>query len=105
MHRVIADNCHHQPGCQAEAKRLGEGWVYVIDQRTPTPEGPVPPEDILGAIQVESGKIVPDSYRASHKHMILSPNGFFQLDNGLAECLLREMAGRNALHAAKAQSG
>jgi hypothetical protein len=96
MHRVIADNCHHQPGCQAEAKRLGEGWVYVIDQRTPTPEGPIPLEDIIGGVEVKRGEIVPNSYRANPKHQILSTKGFFRLDPGLRTCLLRELASRNS---------
>src|SRR5262249_46486291 len=55
LHAVIARHGPDQPGCRAEAKRLGEGWVYVIDQRTPTPEGPVPPEDIIGAFEVHGG--------------------------------------------------
>jgi hypothetical protein len=60
----------------AEAARLGNGWVYIIDQRTPTPGGQVPPEDIIGAFEVKDGDILPGSYRASPNHMILSPNGF-----------------------------
>ena len=61
LHAVIARHGPEQPGCQAEAKRLGEGWIYIIDQRTPTPEGPVPPEDIIGAFEVKGGEVVPGS--------------------------------------------
>jgi hypothetical protein len=96
MHSVIARYGPQQPGCQAEAKRLGEGWIYIIDQRTPTPQGPVPPEDIIGAFEVKGGEVVPRSYRASPKHMILSPRGFFQLEDGLQVCLLRELEARNS---------
>jgi hypothetical protein len=96
MHSVIARHGPHQPGCQAEAKRLGQGWIYIIDQRTPTPDGPVPPEDIIGAFEVKGGEVVPESYRASPKHKILSANGFFQLEDGLQACLLRELESRNS---------
>jgi hypothetical protein len=104
MHDVFARYAPQQPGCQSEAKRLGDGWICIIDQRTPTPKGPVPPEDIIGVIEVKGGAVVPGSYRASHKHMILSPNGFFQLERGLRDCLLRELAVRNAEHGEKGRS-
>jgi hypothetical protein len=96
MHSIIARYGPEQPGCQAEAKRLGEGWVYIIDQRTPTPEGPVPPEDIIGVFEAKGGEIMPGSYRASPKHMILSTSGFFQLEEGLQACLLRELGHRKS---------
>ena len=98
MHGVIARHGPDQPGCQAEAQRLGNGWVYIIDQRTPTPEGRVPPEDIIGVFEVKDGEVVPGSYRRSPKHLILSPHGFFRLEPGLQECLLRELAARNPGH-------
>ena len=96
MHSVIARYGPQQPGCQAEAKRLGQGWVCIIDQRTPTPEGSVPPEDIIGLFEAKGGEVVPGSYRASPKHLILSPRGFFQLDEGLQACLLRELGSCNS---------
>ncbi|HEY7329885.1 MAG TPA: hypothetical protein VH592_19780 [Gemmataceae bacterium] len=91
MHTVIARHAPNEPGFQAEATRLGEGWIYIIDQRTPTPAGPVPPEDIIGAFEVKEGAVRPGSYRASDRHMILSPRGFFRLDQRLHSCLLREL--------------
>lgn len=94
LHAVIARHGPDQPGCREEAQRLGEGWIYIIDQRTPTPEGEVPPEDIIGAFEVKKGEVVRGSYRASPKHMILSSDGFFRLDERLQECLLRELANR-----------
>jgi hypothetical protein len=56
LHEVIARHAPSQPGFQAEARRLGNGWIYVVDQRTPTSQGPVPPEDIIGAFEVKVGK-------------------------------------------------
>ena len=31
-------------GLIAEARRQGDGWVYIIDQRTRNPQGHIPPE-------------------------------------------------------------
>lgn len=94
MHDVIARHAPEQAECRREAKRLGTGWIYIVDQRTKTPHGAVPPEDIIGALQVKDGEVVPGSYQASPKHMILSRDGFFQLTAGLQECLLRELQSR-----------
>src|SRR4029077_14408341 len=88
MHSVIARRGPQLPGLIAEAKRQIEGWVYVVDQRTPTPQGAVPPEDIVGSFEVKNGPVTPRSYRACPKHMILSANGFFNLGPELEPCLL-----------------
>lgn len=95
LHEVIARYGPDQPGCKAEASRLGEGWIYIIDQRTATPGGAVPPEDLIGAFEVKGGNVLPGTYQPSPKHMILSPKGFFRLDAGLHQCLMRELASRN----------
>src|SRR4051812_24574704 len=83
------------PRYNAEAKRIGEGWVYVIDARPANPRGRVPPEDILGAFEVKAGRVVTDSYRRNAKHVILSKDGFFQLDAVLRKRLLGELASRH----------
>lgn len=91
---VIALHGPKQPRLRDEARRTGTGYVVLVDQRTPTPEGPVPPEDILGVFRVEDGNIGP--YRASPNHRLLTSNGFFQLDDALTEILLQELAARSA---------
>ncbi len=58
MHAVIARNAPEMPGFIAEAKRQGNGWVYIIDQRTPTPLGAVPPEHIVGVFEIKNGQVV-----------------------------------------------
>lgn len=92
LHEVVARRGPQLPGLIAEARRQREGWVYIIDQRTRTPRGDVPPEDIVGAFTVASGKIVPGSYQRSRKHVILSADGFFRLGPELQACLLEELA-------------
>ena len=94
---VVARHGPENPDLQAEAAGLGQGYVAVIDGRTPTPEGPVPPEDIIGVFQVADGKVVPGSYLASPKHKLLTADGFFQLDPVLDACLQQELAGRASM--------
>ena len=69
-----------------------DGWVYLIDGRTRTPGGAVPPEDIIGAFEVRGGRIVPGSYQAGPRHRILSRDGFFRLSPDLEAALLEELA-------------
>ena len=95
MHAVIARESPKLPNCRAEAKSTGEGYLYVIDQRTPTPQGAVPPDDVIGAFEVKGGEIVAGSYRSNAKHKILSARGFFQLDAPLLACLIEELETRN----------
>jgi hypothetical protein len=92
LHAVIARRGPSLPGLIAEAKRQGDGWVYLIDERTPTPGGAVPPEDIIGAFEVRGGQVVTGSYRASPGHRILSRGGFFRLSPDLRAVLLEELA-------------
>jgi hypothetical protein len=92
MHDVIARYGPEQPDCSAEAKRLGNGWVFVVDRRTKTPGGSVPPHDILGCFEAKDGQVVPGSYQANPNHRILSDDGFFRLTEALHERLLHELA-------------
>ena len=91
MHTVIARRAPYLPGFIAEAHRQANGWVFVIDQRTRTPQGAVPPEDIVGGFQVKDGEVVPESYAPNPNHRILSADGFFRLGSELQPCLLEEL--------------
>jgi hypothetical protein len=95
MHEMIARESPKLPHCKTEAGRTGNGFVYVIDQRTPSPGDAVPPEDIIGAFEAERGVITKESYRPNPKHQILSARGFFRLEPKLFECLREELISRN----------
>jgi hypothetical protein len=88
---VIARYGPEDADLQAEAARIGQGSVVLVDCRTPTPEGPVPPEDIIGVFQVEDGKVLPGSYLASPNHKLLTTDGFFRLNRVLTERLQQEL--------------
>jgi hypothetical protein len=92
LHELLARRAPQSPDCMAEAQRQGNGWVYLIDQRTPTPAGRVPPEDIIGAFEIRNGAVVAGSYTRSPEHRLLSANGFFQLGDELTAYLMEELA-------------
>ncbi len=91
MHDFLSREAANEPECIRQANEPGVGWVYIVDQRTLTPGGTVPPEDIIGAVQAKDGQIVPDSYRGSPKHAILSDRGFFRLSAELHKKLVAEL--------------
>lgn len=94
MHNVIARRGPDLPGLVTAARRQQDGWIYIIDQRTRTPQGAVPPEDIVGAFEVKGGRVVPGSYKANPQHVLLSADGFFQLEPELHACLLEALTNR-----------
>ena len=96
LHDVIARRGPENPSLQSAARKQGDGCVYIIDGRTPDPEGDVPRHDIIGAFGVKQGEIDSGSYEANPHHVILSPDGFFQLDPTLLEFLMEELVERNS---------
>jgi hypothetical protein len=91
MHGVIGRHAPLQEGLRAEAQRIGDGMVYVMDARTADPEGDMPREDVFGAVKVANGEPVAGSYRANPKHQLLTSRGFFNLGEELHAALLREL--------------
>jgi hypothetical protein len=94
LHDVIARHAPTEPSCQSHARQQGTGWLYIIDQRTATPDGDVPAEDIVGGLEVKQGEVVAGSYRPNPNHRILSERGFFQVSPFLQACLLKEISAR-----------
>ena len=85
LHDVIATEAPKLPALQAEARRQHTGWIYLIDARTPTPDATIPPCDVIGALEVRHGTIVPGSYKANPNHLLFSSNGLFKLAPALQE--------------------
>lgn len=91
LHTTITKYAPALSSFQAEARQRQDGWVYVIDRRTSTPQGQVPPEDILGAFQIHKGKLIPGSYKRNTNYQLLSKNGFFHLDSEIYQKMLDEI--------------
>ena len=84
MHQVIRTGAPLDPDLNATAREQGNGYVYIIDLRTPEgPLGQVPPEDIIGAFQVQNGDIIPASYEANNLHRVFTTNGLISLPPSL----------------------
>jgi len=94
MHDVIKRHGPNLPGLIEAARTQDNGWIYILDGRTPTLGGAVPPEDIVGAFEVRDRQIIPNSYMANPNHRVLSHRGFFQLEPALQQKLLDEIANR-----------
>jgi len=70
---------------QNAAKRKREGWLYIIDCRVTNPQAEVETEDVIAAFKIDSGLIVPDSYRRNNQHRLVSKRGPFCLDDWLTK--------------------
>jgi hypothetical protein len=90
MHDVIRTAGPADPTMQEAAAMQGNGWVYVVDLRTPDgPQGRVPIEDIIGGFEVTDGRLAADSYWPNEQHRVLTGNGPAQLPPSLHEALIR----------------
>ena len=69
LHEVIRWTAPSDPDFRSTAREQVNGWVYIIDLRTPEgPQGRVPPEDIIGGFQVQDGEIIPGSYVVNDRY-------------------------------------
>lgn len=96
LHGFCAEVLSKMPQLESQASAQGNGWVYITDQRTPDPEGEVPPQDIVGAFEINNGKIV--SYQANQKYEVNSVNGFTNFGSSINsefESYMIEIAKRN----------
>ena len=89
LHDFIARHATNCPGVVAEAKRLRDGNVYIIDARTPTPEGEVPSQDIIGAVEIHAGAVT--GYQGNPHYQLFTVNGLMMLESWLRSRLLEEI--------------
>lgn len=95
LHEVIGKAGPRDSSMIAAARQQEDGWMYVIDLRTPDgPHGRVSPEDILGAFEVRSGEIVPDSYQPAGSHRVFTKHGLVRLPPFLHEAFVSELRRR-----------
>jgi hypothetical protein len=90
LHHVVATHAPSSAEMQALAQEHKDGWIYLIDARTATPQGEVPAHDIIGAFEVQDRRIVADSYQRM-EHQIVTERGIFRLPRDLQICLLQEL--------------
>jgi hypothetical protein len=92
MHQVIRTAGPLDPGIRQAAAEQENGFLYVIDLRTPDgPHANVPWEDIIGWFKVEKAQLVPGSYEPNQDHRILTENGPVQLPPTLRQVLINAL--------------
>jgi|SRR5215475_9183483 len=79
LHDLLAEQLYQDAQMRRAAQQQGDGYVYLIDARTRHPDAEVPAQDIIGAVTVEAGSLVPGSYRGNPNHRLLTDDGFFLL--------------------------
>jgi len=95
MHHVIRTRGPRDAGLLEAASRQVDGWVYVIDLRTPEgPRGGVPPEDVVGGFEVRAGKLIAESYWPNAAHQVFTTNGLVQLPASLRVAVVEELTQR-----------
>lgn len=91
LSRVIFESADQHEMLRHEAEVQGDGYVYLLDGRTPDPGGRVSPQDIIGAVEVSAGAVVAGSYRHNPRHRLFTTDGWFLLspaiENALQSCL------------------
>jgi hypothetical protein len=65
------------------------GYVYILDRRTPDPVDSVPPSDIIGAVEVQNGEVI--GYEGSGRYEPVGRNGLMQLEPWLEERFTEEL--------------
>ncbi|KAJ3379407.1 hypothetical protein HDU84_006699 [Entophlyctis sp. JEL0112] len=90
LHGTIKANVHLDEGWRAMAASQKQGYMTITDARVFTPWGRVAdPEDILGAVLLEDGNIVPFSYERFPSHRLVTLNGLTQLTESLQDKLVQ----------------
>jgi TIR domain-containing protein len=91
LHEVIAREIYRSPRPRKQARDQREGYLYLIDGRTQDPHGEVPPEDIIGAVELSDGEMVPGSYQRNYQHRLFTWSGFFVLPDDLEHAMESEI--------------
>ena len=92
LHDVLKFKASTLESVRLSAERQQEGYLYIIDLRTPEGiMGNVPPEDIIGALKVSKGLIVEGEYFRNQSHKIYTSNGLLKLPPELLTLLIEEI--------------
>lgn len=88
FHKIIGEHAHTLPEMAAQAEKVGNGPVYVMDKRSINAGEKPPFEDAIGWYGSRDGEILVESYNANPNYQPLTNAGPFQLDSVLEEKLV-----------------
>jgi hypothetical protein len=92
LHSTFKKYVHLDPSLQGLALSQKVGYMTLHDLRVFTPFGRVAdPEDLLGSVLLDQGKIVPHSYDPMPTYRLLSSHGITELSDFMHEKLLQEL--------------
>lgn len=86
---VIGKHATSCPGLVAELKNQPNGFIYILDKKTPDLMGKVPPEDIVGGVETKDGAMA--RFHSSPKYRVFTENGLMQLDPWFQKKLVEEL--------------
>ena len=89
---LMAEHGEWMDEMRIDADALGNGVLYVIDERSPKPvegqEWTVRSDDLIGEFGVKDGEIVPSSYRRNPDFALVNEEGLFQLTDNIAKTVM-----------------
>jgi len=89
---LMAEHGEWMTDMRIDAEAMGNGVLYVIDERSPKPvegqEWIVDTGDLIGEFDVKDGEIVPGSYRPNPDFALVNEEGLFQLTDGIAKTVM-----------------
>jgi hypothetical protein len=89
LHATLAKHVAQCPEVLSQAKQRRDGFVQIIDARSPpTPGGDVPAADVIGIVAIKEGK--PIAYRGMSRYEPLGRNGLMRLDPWLEARFMEE---------------
>ncbi|KAI8064865.1 uncharacterized protein B0P05DRAFT_554671 [Gilbertella persicaria] len=91
MSKVFRKNIHQvdDTNLKALAEWQKEGWLHIGDERNPPPWGRINfPEDIIGSVQLEEGKIKEGTYEPMPTHRMVTNDGLFKMSEPLTQCVI-----------------
>ncbi|KAG2198161.1 hypothetical protein INT46_002573 [Mucor plumbeus] len=91
MTSVLKKNVHkvNDSNLKAMADWQKEGWLHIGDERNPPAWGRINyPEDIIGSVELDHGKIKEGSYQPMPAHRLITNSGLFQLSEPLTKCVV-----------------
>ena len=91
LQQIIAENMADLLEIQQQARKQRDGYIFLIDARTATRDGHIPPCDIFGGMAVERGLIVRGSYEPNPNYQLFSERGIFLLPTELQQKLMQKL--------------
>jgi hypothetical protein len=92
MHEIVGQFGPQDPLIQEVAEDVQDGMMPVVDLRNPLDRGvEVPESDIIGAFDVEHGRVKPDSYRVNDRHILFTEKGLVRLTPFLHRALIERL--------------